>query len=476
MSDKRKRQNGDSRQIGYEKKCGMDYMSPGDVESGRRQISEDSYFGCDGLSDRGVWLDNGTNNFPVRSENNHGYYDFDFAGHTGSNCESAFDNHSRSYRKSVFNFFKHSNYDQQSDDNVYEVNVELRAIYTRKSSEAKTEWYIDHIGGYFDSYGEKVTTSVVENPSFSSPIEMTTVERSIGYHFPPMLSAPSKGIAFASRAFEKEGNRISIPSNPYISKIRQVVGFMEDVAAITHGRFGPIIFDIVSIISGAVMNNRHEDEPMNPALSAFSHGACRFIYEQCGGEFNFTALNVYGLDNDERWTGNYEKVQLLSENTDRYIDFHYKVNVERKNINIVDSEYWMLKSTSSNKVWEVRDGQLQLGTQNGSTAQQFKFEEQENGELYIRSKAWGDYLHDFIRASNPDWTSQFVRANTSGASSTPSSFSKNKAGADGTYEFYFNHVHQYSIVEDDNMVEGVYNPITPGFPYPEKWILVPVNT
>jgi len=397
---------------GNEKKCGMEFNSHDDLEKERHKISNTSFFydknqGCASYYDNGVWLQDGAENFPVRQ--------FDLAGYNANNWKNVFENSKR-----VFNFLKHSSYDNDINDSgkqSYYVDVELLSVRASTSTEENSEWYIGHHHGYLMADGTHYISALEEKPKGPSSDEdhckdcakansSNNYTFNVNYHYPQMLCLPNTGIVFTSRAFERDGKRVPIPEVPYKGQIETLVDILKDIRkAATSGRYGPIIYDLISVIAGALIDN--SDDPMNPALTIFSNGACRFFHEQCGGTINFHISYVKGMKAENVWlsgTPNYQRGQKVDENGNRHIDLHYKVTIKPANITVTEGEYSIVQSKTNGLVWKMEGGDLVLASRNDNDINQhFKFEKQNNGQFYIRSKASGAYLCGHILPNEAMW-------------------------------------------------------------------------
>ena len=246
------------------------------------------------------------------------------------------------------------------------------------------EWYLDHICGDVDSNGNVNASSVVQQPDRDDQAETGGSTNSFHpeYYFPQMVCKPNTAVAFATRGYEKD----TVPPDttedyqPSFSEWMDLFKDFRKAISPPPGGVGRFVLDAAAMLIKAIISN--DDDPMNPSMTLLSHGACRFIHEQCGGEIEFYRQKVYGLNTYMAKVDDGRDVQIASEDTGREYDIDYKIKVSSDQAPVVPGEYYQIIAKHSGKVWDVPSQEVsEKLIQNDSTGgnnQLFRFQQYED--------------------------------------------------------------------------------------------------
>lgn len=307
-----------SRDVGVDN----DYIEKSELDENYTQVAWESKG-----AKQDVWVPNGASNFPEL------YYDFN-----GQTSGSWSDNYQSQAGYKSFVFFHHSANDLDTTKK-YKVDVTCNHLkaFVDTDGGRTAEVFADHISGYINN-GSAQIASLVQKPERGGEGEPPSKidldkwgEVTVEHSFPQMQCTANTGIAFVARGFEKDGHEIS--TDGYAPSFRDVVGLLKDARkAVTTGNCGPFIYDVISMISHALIDD--PDDAFNPCVIMFSKGACQFIHEVCGGQIDINTGTSYGLESEDRWygvgsgsTSSRVYIQIAREKTSRKIYANYTIKV-----------------------------------------------------------------------------------------------------------------------------------------------------
>lgn len=284
--------------------------------------------------DAGIYTDPGSKTFPE------GY--FDLNGLTSGNWQDFYKQSGNNTR--ALCVFQHQEFDfvENDDRTIFQVEVEcvevnnvasdgVRNAETRSTT---NEWYLDHIAGYIDENGNKQTTEVVQKPDREHNAISSNnngYRFDVNYKFPAQRCMPNTAVAFMTRGYEKDDYAPDTPG--YKPGFDDWMDLFKDFRKALKGRPGKFVLDCIAMLIKSCFEDY--DDPMTPSATLLSHGACRWIHENCGGEIFIDRDSVEGYDVRGYMLGPpglplnyyYRYAQRNSTNPMNRFDLRYKVTV-----------------------------------------------------------------------------------------------------------------------------------------------------
>ena len=362
---------------------------------------------------------------------------FDFKGINGSNAESAFANadigDGRNPRRigpvneHSLVIFQHSDYDNPTyrNDKVYRLYLRLTGMSEAEAGGSRSsdgtrgnpgrEWYLDHISGYKDEYGQTQMSENKQHPERGGHNEPPEENYSFGYE--PVSCHPGQFSGMITRGYEKDAERP--PAIDYLAQAKKWYDIMDKFESLAEFIKKPTFKGIASEICaryveqflsfiGEIIANSKPDDLMNPVASAFSQVSARYIYENCPNHtFKFTR-KVFGfntslkeiVNSDLPTPGNY--CYTVENDEGRHYKLHYEAQVELVTT-ISEEDFFVIKQKKDGLIWEAPtiEGEPLRTTniQTNANNQLFQFK-QSNGNMFeIYPKGLDISLRSGIKSS-----------------------------------------------------------------------------
>lgn len=334
---------------------------------------------------------------------------YDFEGKSGSTWNS--DNYDNvetnvSGRNSLLTL-THSAYDKAPNGKIYRVLVHLERAESAKAESdggQGTEWYLDHIGGYQKADESIYCQDKREDPSRGNQDEggMSGVSFDIHYDFNPISVEPDCMGAVVSRPFEKDNRRPDNHDSAYQNTTRDWCDLFKSTlelcfdSAVPPVTFSAYAFQVATLLANAVQDKKNQDDLFHPAITAFSNGACRWIYENyskngnnfyirriCDG-LEATSATITETGNSSHilgWAG------LFDVAPQRSIQLIYRVRVEEVGGYPIENTGYIV-TNKNNKQWFVHNWGLLIEQGNSYVDRNFiYFKQTEDGFYHIYTTA-----------------------------------------------------------------------------------------
>lgn len=246
--------------------------------------------------DLGIWLNKNSLSFNRKR--------FNLNGKTAENWSTHWQNEGMD--KSPLVVFEHSTYDAGStSDEVYTVSLKLNQVRESYAEDdqglnKEREWYLDHISAHLKDGTVSEVFGPTQHPERDKPAKVDNFRPDddpssnrgafdVLHSYGKLSCKINQAVVIGTRGYEKD----SAPpdSTGYYASWKEYVDLYKDlVKAMSTGKWKNFLFDCIGIGIRKMVNN--PDDQMIPCITVFTHGACRWIREQLGGEISFSKYIV----------------------------------------------------------------------------------------------------------------------------------------------------------------------------------------